>query len=258
MADERAGSGNIGRTLQLLWDPESSSGRGPRRSLRVAAIVDMAVEIADERGLAAVSIRSVAAELGVGAMTLYRYIPSKAELLDLMLDRVNQPELDRLPTGWRPAMEAVGRELWRLYTTHRWLPLVDQARPVLGPNAVRSLDLVMGALHGSGLTDQEKVSLMVTIDSFTTTLARTANAMATAEERTGVTHQEFWSSQEAALVSAMETGRYPHMAGLSDDAFAGSNEEHAEFGLRRILDGVQSLLDARTGEPPTGGNPPRS
>ena len=89
------------------------------------------------------------AELGVGTMTLYRYIPSKAELLDLMLDRVNQPGFDELPVGWRPAMEVIGRDVWRLYTTHRWLPQVDQARPVLGPNAVHALDLVMGALRGA-------------------------------------------------------------------------------------------------------------
>ena len=199
MAKERSGSGNIESTLRLLWNPEPSSGRGPKRISSVAAIVDQAVELADERGLEAVSIRSVAKELGVGTMTLYRYIPNKAELLDLMLDRVNQPDFDELPTGWRPAMEVIGRDVWRLYTTHRWLPQVDQARPVLGPNAVRALDLVMGALKGSLLTDQEKVSLMVTIDSFVSALARTANAIATAEERTGVTHEEFWRTQESAL-----------------------------------------------------------
>ena len=73
---------------------------------------------------------------------------------------------------------------------------------------------------------------MVTIDSFVATLARTANAIATAEERTGVTHEEFWQSQEAALVAAMESGRYPHMADLSDDAFAASNGRTFEFGLQ--------------------------
>jgi hypothetical protein len=163
----------------------------------------------------------------------------------MMLDRVSRPAFDELPPGWRPAMETVGRELWRLYTTHRWLPLVDQARPVLGPNALHSLNLVMGALQGSGLSDREKVSLMVAIESLVSTLARTANT-ATPEESTGVTSEQFWQSQETALVSAMQTGRYPHMAGLSEDAFAGSYEEHLEFSLRCILDGVQCLLDART------------
>ncbi len=246
MAGERSGSGDIERTLQLLWNPDASTGRGPRRSLSVTTIVDAAVAIADESGLDAVSIRSVAAALGVGAMSLYRYIPSKAELLDLMLDRVNRPVFDELPTGWRPAMEAVARELWRLSTTHRWLPLVDQVRPVLGPNAVATLELVMGALATTGLSDQEKISLMVTIESFVASLARTTNAHAAAVDRTGVSHEAFWRSQEAVLVTAMETGRYPHMAALSEDTFDASNEEVFELGLNVILDGIQSLLDTRT------------
>jgi len=257
MADERSGGGDIERTLQLLWAPEAGStgGRGPERSVSVPAIVDQAVAIADERGLEAVSVRAVAAALGVGAMTLYRYVPSKAELLDLMLDRVNRPALERLPSGWRPALEAVARELWRLHTTHRWLPFVDQAQPVLGPNAVRSLDLVMGALQDSGLRDQEKVLLVVTIESFVTTLARTANAIAAAEERSGATHEDFWRSQEAALVAAMQSGRFPHMAALDDDAFAASHEETFEFGLRSILDGIRSLLEARGGAGGAGSAP---
>ena len=245
MVDERSGSGDIERTLRLLWSPESRSERGPQRSLSVLAIVDRAVAIADAGGLDAVSMRSVASELGVGTMTLYRYIPSKAELLDLMLDRVNQPALDQLPAGWRSGMEWMGRELWRLYTMHPWVPQVDQARPVLGPNAVHALDLVMGALRGSGLTDQEKVSLTVTLESFVANLARTASSLATAEERTAITHEEFWSSQEPTLVAAMESGRYPHMADLSEDAFAASTEETFEFGLQRILDGVDTLLSSR-------------
>lgn len=253
MADERSGRGDIERTLRLLWDPEPIPGRGPRRSLSVATIVDTAVEIADAHGLVAVSIRAVAAELGVGAMTLYRYIPSKAELLDLMLDRVNRPAFDELAAGWRSAMETVGRDLWRLYTTHRWLPLVDQSRPVLGPNAFHWLDLVMGALRGSGLTDQEKVSVIVTVESFVAALARTANAAVAAHEHSGVTHEQFWQAQEGALVAAMTTGRYPHMAQLGEDAFAAPHEEVFELGLHVILDGVQALLDARVeGRSPPG------
>jgi hypothetical protein len=103
----------------------------------------------------------------------------------------------------------------------------------------------MGALHDSGLTDQEKVSLTVTLESFVTNLARTANATAAAQEQTGVTHEEFWQSQESALVTAMTSGRYPHMAALGDDAFDATHEEMLEFGLTAILDGVQARLGAR-------------
>lgn len=245
MTDARSGAGDIERTLRLLWGHDAEPVRGPRRSLSVAAIVDKAIEIADARGLDAVSIRTVAAELGVGAMTLYRYIPGKAELLDLMLDRVGRPTVEPLPRGWRRALETIAREMWRLYTTHPWLPFVDQSRPVLGPNAVHSLDLVMGALRCCDLTDQEKVGLTVTIESFITSLARTANAIAEADARTAESHDAFWRLQEATLTAAMESGRYPHMAALGEDAFAASIDETFELGLTLILDGVQARLDRR-------------
>jgi AcrR family transcriptional regulator len=242
---DRSGSGDLARTLQLLWQPEPVPERGPRRSLSVATIVDAAIDIADERGLEAVSIRSVASRLGVGTMTLYRYIPSKAELLDLMLDRMNGPPPDALPTPWRPAMEAVAHQLWLLYTDHRWLPFVDQTRPVLGPNAVRALELVMEALADSGLTDREKVALTVTIEGFVASLARTENSAVTAQLRTGTTHQDFWAAQEATLVTAMETGEYPHMAALGEEAFSDTTADVLQRGIAMILDGVQALLDRR-------------
>jgi AcrR family transcriptional regulator len=245
MVNERSGSGDIERTLQLLWSPDSASARGPKRSLSVLTIVDRAIALADAGGLDAVSMRSVAAELGVGTMTLYRYIPTKAELLDLMLDRVYLPATEPV-LGWRAGLEQMGRELWRLYATHTWVPQVDQARPVLGPNAVRALDSVMSSLRDSGLTDQEKVSATVTIESFVTSLARTANSVASAEERTAITHEEFWSSQEPTLVAAMESGQYAHMADLGEDAFDAPMEETFEFGLQRILDGIEALLRPRT------------
>jgi hypothetical protein len=94
-----------------------------------------------------------------------------------------------------------------------------------------------GWLAVATITDQEKISLTVTIEAFVAALARTENAIVTAQERTGVAHDEFWRSQEAALVTAMETGQYPHMADLDEDAFAATHEQVFEFGLRAILDG---------------------
>lgn len=242
---EHSGSGDIERTIGLLWGAGPGPGRGPRRSLSVPEIVAAAVAIADESGLEAVSIRAVAARVGVAAMSLYRYIPSKAELIDLMLDHISRPNPERLPADWRPAMEVLAREMWDLHTTHRWLPSVDRSRPVLGPNAVSALDRAMGALAPSELTDPEKIALTVTVESFVSSLARTANAIAAAAEQTGMSHEAFWQLQEPALITAMETGRYPHVANLAEDSFAAPIEDTFEFGLAAILDGVQALLDRR-------------
>ena len=90
MAVDRTGAGDPARTLELLWRTREppAARRGPQRGLSIDAIVGEAIELADAEGLAAVTMRRIAARLEVAPMTLYGYVPSKAELLDLMLDSV--------------------------------------------------------------------------------------------------------------------------------------------------------------------------
>jgi AcrR family transcriptional regulator len=248
MGQEHSGGGDISRSLALMWgyDDKAAGGPGPRPRLTLEAIVDRAVAVADAEGLDAVSMRRVATELGVGTMSLYRYLPGKAELLDLMLERVSALDEDaRLDDDWREAMRAMGTGLWRLYTEHPWLPLVDQTRPLLGPNALRGFDLAVGALSGTGMRDQEKVAVIMMIDSFAQSVARSANGIAAAERLTGVSNEEFWKAQEPVLVAAMETGDYPHVAALDEDGFEMPGQQFFEFGLQRILDGIEVLVDRR-------------
>lgn len=247
MNQVHSGGGDISRTLALMWEYDDRSGvRGPKPKLSVAAIVEAAVAVADAEGLDALSMRRVAADLGVGTMSLYRYVPGKEELLDLMLESVSQiPDDATLGDVWRPAMEAMGRGMWRLYTTHRWLPLVDQTRPLLGPNMLRGIEVAVAALGGLGLTAQEQVGIISAVDSFAQTAARTTNSAAVAEELTGVSNEEFWKAQEPILIAAMETGRFPNMAALGEDAFDMSGEAFFEFGLQLLLDGFGVLVERR-------------
>lgn len=249
MAQQHSGGGDISRSLALMWEFDlGRSTRGPKPKLSLDAIVDAAVEIADREGLDAVSMRRIGQDLGVGTMSLYRYVPGKEELLDLMLERVNAPAEDAdLGQDWRTAMETMGRGLWTLYTTHRWLPLVDQTRPLLGPNALRGFDLAIASLAAIPLTDQERVGVVAAIESFVVTAARNENAGAMAEESTGVSNEEFWTAQEPLLSKAMASGDFPHVAALDMEAFGMPGETFFEFGLTLILDGVAALVDRRPG-----------
>src|SRR5690606_9235190 len=102
-----SGGGDLARTLDLLWNTDRRPSRGPKPGLTLERIVDAAVEVADRDGLDALSMRRIATELGTGTMTLYRYVPGKAELLDLMLDRVQRPEDDAAPgPGRAPSLAA--------------------------------------------------------------------------------------------------------------------------------------------------------
>jgi len=247
VAHEHSGGGDISRSLALMWEYDLAPGtRGPKPRLSLDAIVEVAVDIADAEGLDAVSMRRIGQELGVGTMSLYRYVPGKEELLDLMLERVNAPaEDERLGHDWRTAMETLGRGLWTLYTSHRWLPLVDQTRPLLGPNALRGMDLAVAALEDTGLSGQEQVAVISAIESFVVSAARNSNGAATAEQATGVSHEEFWAAQEPVLTKAMTSGDYPHVAALDMDAFGMAGEDFAEFGLNLLLDGVAALIARR-------------
>ncbi|MGW3571435.1 TetR/AcrR family transcriptional regulator [Streptomyces sp. NPDC000941] len=244
---EHSGSGDISRSLELLWGTGERPSRGPKPGLTLQRIVTAAVAVADAEGLAAVSMRRLSAELGTGTMSLYRYVPGKAELLDLMLDQVQSfdPDAHTPDLGWRETLEMVARGFWQLYERHPWLLQVDQSRPILGPNAMAGLEFALRGLDGLGLTDRERVHVIVTVEGFATGVARTQLNSATAEKRTGVSDEEFWKAHAPAMEQALASGRFPMQAALDEDTFMGRGEDIFEFGLGSLLDGIGAFIAAR-------------
>jgi hypothetical protein len=86
---EYSGRGDPTRTIELLWNIRDRGSRGPKHSLTVDGIVAAAIEVADAEGLPGHSMRRVTERLGVGTMSLYRYVPGKAGLLNVMIDRMS-------------------------------------------------------------------------------------------------------------------------------------------------------------------------
>lgn len=151
------------------WSPRTSPSTERRQQLRFWYLRTATTghRVADREGLAALSMRKVAAELDVGTMSLYRYIPGKGELLDLMLDHVNGPApapQEHRDTDWRRLMELVARGIWQLYLDHPWLLQVNQTRPILGPNAIAGFDYALDGLDGLGLPGREKVAVILAVD----------------------------------------------------------------------------------------------
>src|SRR5687768_429272 len=100
--------------MELLWGLTQRPRRGPKPKLTVERIVEVAIARADAEGVSALSMRRVADQLSVTAMSLYTYVPSKAELIDLMLDTVyGEPARpERVEGGWRARLELIARETW--------------------------------------------------------------------------------------------------------------------------------------------------
>ncbi|MGW6564397.1 TetR/AcrR family transcriptional regulator [Streptomyces sp. NPDC054975] len=234
-------------SLDLLWGTGERPSRGPKPGLTLDRIVTAAVAVADAEGLDAVSMRRVATELGVGTMSLYRYVPGKTELLDLMLDRVQGESFEdepQVPTHWRDTVEKLARSYRELYQAHPWLLRVNQARSVLGPSALRGLELCLSGLkgpHGMGLSDPETIGVVITVQSYVAGIARMEIQAVEAAKETGVSDEEFWTRQQPFLERAMASGDYPHMAALADDTFA-RDFDHFTFGLDRLLDGFETLV----------------
>ncbi|WP_097963428.1 TetR/AcrR family transcriptional regulator [Streptomyces sp. or20] len=250
------GSGDIARSLELLWGTGDRPSRGPKPGLTLDRIVTAAVAVADAEGLAAVSMRRLSTELGTGTMSLYRYVPGKAELLDLMLDRVlGEPlpsgtapvDAAAPPADWRASIDAMARTYLDNLRRHPWLLKINQARTVLGPSALRGLELSLTALRSMGLRDPELISVIITVNSFVEGLARTRADAVEAVRETGLSDQEFWDNQSPYLERAMLSGAYPMMASLSEDAFS-AEFDHFAFGLGRLIAGLEALVEERTAD----------
>jgi AcrR family transcriptional regulator len=246
---EYSGSGDPARSMALLWRTTERQGRS---GLSVDRIVEAAIAVADEEGLGALTMRRVAERLGVGTMSIYTHVPSKAELIDVMLDTVlaEVVETDLPAGGWRQRLEQVARGLQALYRRHPWLLHVATTRPPPGPNVIAKYEYELRAIDGIGLTDVEMDAVVTLINDFVHGTVRVAIEAAEVEKRTGLTDEQWWYRQAPLLDRVFDPARFP-LAGrvgsaAGEEHQAAVDPEHAfEFGLQRVLDGIEALVRTR-------------
>ncbi|MBB5777990.1 TetR/AcrR family transcriptional regulator [Nonomuraea jabiensis] len=253
MTVEYSGKGDPARSLALLWRTSERASRKGKPELSVGRIVRAAIEVADAEGLQALSMRRVAERLGVGTMSLYTYVPGKPELFDVMLDTVygETARPEDVPGGWRGRLEQIARENWALYLRHPWMLQVAASRPVLGPNVTAKYDYELRAVDGIGLTDLEMDSVITLVTGFVHGAARGAVEAAQAESLTGMTDEQWWAAHAPFLSRITDVARYPTAARVGQAAGEALNAayspEHAfEFGLQRVLDGIEALISRRS------------
>lgn len=244
MAIEFTGSSNPVRTMALLWrTPETSAvRRGPRSSLAVDRIVDAAVRVADTDGLAVASMRRIAGELGVPAMTLYSYVPGKGELVDLMVDAILgelYPD-GQVPSAgnWRARVDAVARENRRVLLRHPWALSVGRGLP--GPNRMRKYDIELRAVDGMGLSEEQMDLLVTLIDGFVR--GAVGSGPGTSVELLGGGGGGTAYAQQVADHDRFPTAaRVAPLAGPDLPADV-ARDRAFEFGLERLLDGIGVLM----------------
>jgi len=258
VASPRTNTGDPARTIALLWRhsvaeraPGRTTVRGPRQGLTVDAIVESAVALADTVGLDAVTMRKVAAAVGTAPMTLYTYVPGKAELLDLMLDHVYGQMLRETTAGrpWRDRVRAVVLENRALFERHPWAASVSTTRPALGPGALAKYEHELAALDGLGLDDVTMDAALSWVLAFVQGWARAAADAAAARHDSALDEQQWWESAGPLLERVLDPGAFPlasrvgSTAGQAQGA-AWDAGRAFEFGLARVLDGLAALIES--------------
>ncbi len=252
MPTEHSSAGDPARTLRLLWREPGSpdSRRGPRPGLSPGQIAAAAITLADTGGLGSVTMRAVARDLGVVPMSLYTYVPGKAELLDLMLDTVyrQMPRADLSGLPWRERLAAVAEENRDLFIRHPWVAGVSTSRPPLGPGLMAKYDHELSAFDGLGLDDTEMDAALTFLLGFVQAAARSAAETAATRQHSALSEEQWWAANAPLLTRVFDPAKYPTAArvGAAAGAAHGAAYDPAHaytFGLQRVLDGLGALID---------------
>ncbi|MCX4675492.1 TetR/AcrR family transcriptional regulator C-terminal domain-containing protein [Streptomyces sp. NBC_01433] len=216
-------------------------------------IVRAAMHIADTEGLSGLSMRGVAARLGVAAMSPYRYVKSKDDLILLMADAAFGEETYPAtpPEGWRARLELCARTLWRVYRRHPWLAqLAPLSRPLVLPNLMVHAECALSALDGHGLEPATMMDVHVLLYSYVQGLAVSLEQEAQAEAATGLTEDEWMADQVESLRAIAGSTGYPVFAKVTAalaDGYDLDLDVLFEFGLGPLLDGFAGIVEGPPG-----------
>ncbi len=234
--------------IAIAWGLERPSTRGTKAELSAARIVEAAIRLADQEGLAAVSMARVAKELGFTSMSLYRHLRSKEELLVLMVDAAfGEPELPGSPTpgsepDWRTATRNWAKAIEQRYRKHPWILDHPITGPPASPHEILWLEQLLRALAPTSLTASEKLNSALMLAN----LVRSSTRM-----ELDVADNDSPAAFEAyvgLLFKLLDPEKHREVLGLFSDPELAVMEhagDELSFALERYLDGMEALMVQR-------------
>ena len=219
--------------------------QGPGRpALSRERVLQGAVAVADARGIAALTIRSLAQHLGVKPMSLYYYVANKNEILDAIVDVVfGEIDLPTVDGDWRSEVHLRATSARHVLRRHSWAIGLLESRTSPGPATLRHHDAMIGTLRGAGFSIEMTAHAYALIDSYVYGFALQEAAL------------PFEGSDDVAtvvepLIEQFSTTEYPHLVELATEHVLRPGYDFGDefdFGLTLILDGL-----ARSIVPPSG------
>jgi AcrR family transcriptional regulator len=212
------------------------------RNLNREAILDAAMAIVDADGLDALTMRSVAHSLRTGQASLYAYVKSKEELIELLIDRVigeisfgGEPD----PERWQDQLREAARQIRAVYARHGDLARASFARIPLGENALRGSEWIIGVMRAGGLAD-DVIAFGVDL------IALYANAIAYEESiylAEGAMPEQVaaYTEEIRRYFAALPPERFPNLISLAGPLTAGGSDARFEFGLEVLIRGLTAM-----------------
>ncbi|MEV7603658.1 TetR/AcrR family transcriptional regulator [Kitasatospora sp. NPDC089797] len=230
-----------------IWMRPERPARGPKPAYSRARITEAAVRIADAEGLEAATMRRIAADIGAGAMSLYRYVPSRDDLIQLMADRLmGEIDVEGMPSGdWRADLVRYADGLRAMWLRHPWIATANRALLGFGPNQLRLIEAVMGVLDPH-LPIDENLGLMAVLHGYVEGAARDEVGWIEEVRRSGVGEDEWLARSRPYLRHLLESGEYPVFSRIALEANRPrmSRDQQFRYGLERVLDCIATSLPA--------------
>jgi AcrR family transcriptional regulator len=228
-----------------IWMRPEQATRGPKPAYSRAQIAEAAVRIADEEGLEAATMRRIAAEIGAGAMSLYRYVPSRDDLIMLMADLLmGEIDVAGLPSGdWRADLTRYANEVRSMWLRHPWIATVHRSLHSFGPNQLLLIERVMGVLDAHISVDENLV-LMSILNGYVESVARDEVTAAEEVRRSGLSETEWLGRTYPYVQQLLESGNYPIFTKIALEARQPrlAPGDQFRYGLERVLDCVAAAI----------------
>ena len=214
-----------------------SKGNKRRQSLNLGHIIDVAVGLADEIGVDALTIRKLSTALDVKPMTIYHYVSNKETIIDGMVDKVfSEIDLPQMNIHWKHAIQRRSESARAVLARHPWAVPLMESRRTPGASTLRQHDAVIGCLRKGGLSVEMTAHAYAVIDAF-------IYGFAIQEASLPATSGNEMAELAESIMETTAMSEYPHLMELTTQHVLQPGYDFGnefEFGLNLILDGLES------------------
>ena len=231
-----------------VWERPEPTIRPAPNPLSRDRIVRAAIAIADQEGLAAVSLRKVGAALDVGAMRLYGYLSTKEELLELMADAVYGEMVAAGPVeaGWRDALRTIAHRTRHAAQTHPWFSDLLGGRPRQGPNALTYLEASFAALSDTPGFEDIDVAMRAlrAVNAYIIGAVQSEASERRAQSESGMTRADWLAGDAPYMTRMLASGQFPQLSRVVEGAAQPPADVIFDDGLNYLLDGIAARIPA--------------